>query len=168
MQTVVREKLRNDLGNAYEVYTTIAEQLRNIAVQKISQEAEKEVLKQEKVELQKQVDLLGKHVDTSSSTENLMKIVEFWSEVGARTMVENCLCSQELKDWLLTFAAKCIDIGYTEGVAAVFQAKRKDEKAEEFSFYEEENMDGETFVDGKIVALQSSILDFSFFELFKS
>lgn len=82
--------------------------------------------------------------------------------VVSKTMMENCLCSPELKDWLLTFAGKCIDIGYTQGVDAVFTERLKDAKAEEFPFYEDENMNYEMFVDGQVAELQSGILEFGF------
>lgn len=51
--------------------------------------------------------------------------------------------------------ATCTDIGYTERVAIVFQAKLKKEKAEEFPFYEEGNMNGAKFVDGQIALFES-------------
>lgn len=51
------------------------------------------------------------------------KVAKFWSSIVAKTMVRNALCSPELKEWLLTFAAKCTNIRYTKRVAAVFTAR---------------------------------------------
>lgn len=93
---------------------------------------------------------------------NLIKVAVFWSGLGAKIMVENCLCSNELKDQLLTYAAKLIDVGYAEGVDILFKAKLKEENAEEFPFYEEGNIDGDIYVHEQVAALQSSILDFNF------
>lgn len=77
-------------------------------------------------------------------------------------MVKNYLCSSGLKDWLLCFAATCTNIGYTEGVIAVFQVKLKNKKAAEFPFFEDENMNCAKFVDRQITLLQSGIVDFEF------
>lgn len=58
-------------------------------------------------------------------------------------MVDNYLRSPELRNWLLTFAGKLLDIRYSEGVGAVFEAKLKEEKPESFPDFEEGNIDAE-------------------------
>lgn len=75
---------------------------------------------------------------------------------------KNALSSPELKDWLLNFTVTYMDIGYTEGEIAVFDAKLPQEKTQDFPFYEEGNMDRETFIDRQIVLLQGDIVEFEF------
>lgn len=87
---------------------------------------------------------------------------EFWFNVGAKIMVRKTLCFPELKEWLLAFATKCIDIGYTEGVTAVFTANQQKEKAAKFPFYGEGDTDRLMFIDGQIVELQNGVIDFEF------
>lgn len=77
MQAVVREKLRSDLSNARQVYTTIAEQLRNLEVQKITWEKDKEVQEREKMELHKQVNTLGKKWNDANSVADWRKVDVF-------------------------------------------------------------------------------------------
>lgn len=81
------------------------------------------------------------------------KVAEFWSGVGTKTMVRNWLCVPELKSWLMRFDAVCTDIGYTDRVLAVYKAKFAGQKAEEFPYYEDGNMDEKTFVKRQIALL---------------
>lgn len=60
MQATVREKLKNELSSALQLYATTAEQHRKVEVEKIALEMDKEVSEQEKAELQKQVNAVGK------------------------------------------------------------------------------------------------------------
>lgn len=91
-----------------------ADQVRKLEVYKIALEMDKEVLEKEKEELQKQLVAAGKREMGGLSVTDWRKVADFWSGVGAKTMVRNALCSYELNEWLLTLATKCIDIGYTE------------------------------------------------------
>lgn len=50
----------SDLSKARQLYTTTVEQLRNLEVQKVAWETDKEMLEREKMELHKQVNVLGK------------------------------------------------------------------------------------------------------------
>lgn len=90
------------------------------------------------------------------------KVAEFWSKVGVKTMVRNALRAPELKSWLLRIVAVCIDIGYTEGVSTVYQAKLTGQKVKDFPYYENGNMDGKTFMNRQIASLQVGIMNFEF------
>lgn len=75
-------------------------------------------------------------------------------------MVRNALCAPELKSWLLRFGAVCTDIGYTEGVSVVYKTKLTGQKAKDFPYYEDGNMDNKTFVKRQIAMVQAGIVNF--------
>lgn len=55
-----------------------------------------------------------------------------------------------------------IDIGYIDGVSAVFKAKLARQKAEDFPYYADGNMDEKIFVARQIALLQAGIVKFEF------
>lgn len=68
-------------------------------------------------------------------------------------MVRNALHAPELKSWLLRFAAVCTDSGYTEEVSMVYKAKLAGQKADDFPYYEDGNIDEKTFMKRQIALL---------------
>lgn len=60
----------------------------------------------------------------------------------------------------MTFVTKCTNIGYTEGVIAVFEANQQKKKAVEFLYFGERNTDGPTYIDEHIAQLQNGVIDF--------
>lgn len=77
-------------------------------------------------------------------------------------MMDNCLQRPKLRNWLLTFVGKLLDIGYSESVGAVFAIKLKEGKPKCFPDYEVGNIDAEEYVDEQVAALQSGLMEFNF------
>lgn len=126
-------KLRQDVNRLQNVQTMNADQIRELGIEKIVLEIDKEVLEKEKEKLLRQVLTAGNQGGGGANVARWREAVEFWSNVEAKIMVRNSLCSPELKNWLLAFTTKCTDIGYTEGVTAVFTANQQKEKNNQIS-----------------------------------
>lgn len=77
-------------------------------------------------------------------------------------MVKNVICALEMTSWLRRFAAVCTDIGYIDRVSAVFKAKLAGQKADDFPYCEDGNMNEKAFVKGQIALLQAGIINFEF------
>lgn len=56
-------------------------------------EVEKEVLEKQKSNLQKQLDSLLDREEMDENVNKMTKVIEFWSGVGAKAMVNNFLRS---------------------------------------------------------------------------
>lgn len=162
MRGALNGKLRHDVSKLQNAQTVNAEKIRKLEIEKIALEMDKEVLEKEKEELQRQVLAAGTKESGGVNVLKWKEAAEFWSSIGAKIMVRNTLCSPELKEWLLAFATKCTDIGYTERVTAVFAANHQEEKAAKFPFYNERDTDGPEYIDGQIAQLQNGEIDFEF------
>lgn len=59
MQAAVREKMQMDLSTALQMYAIQTEEIRKLGVEKVRFEMDKEVLEQEKAELQEQIHTMS-------------------------------------------------------------------------------------------------------------
>lgn len=143
-------KLKQDLSMAQHGQSMSAKQVKKLEIDKITLEMDKEVLEREKEELQKQLMAAGKREIGGSSVADWRKVAEFWSGVRAKTMMRNALCSPELKEWLLTLTTKYTDIGYTEGVTAVFASNQQRKKAAEFPILKKGTWMGQPLLMSKL------------------
>lgn len=162
MRGAMNGKLRQDVNRLQSAQTVSTDQIRKLEIEKIALEIDNVVLEKEKEELQRQVLAADNQASMRTNVSQWKEVSEFWANMGAKMMVRNALCSPELKEWLLSFATKCTNIGYTGGVTALFIANRQKEKASKFLFYGEGDTDGPKFIDGQIGRLQSGVLDFEF------
>lgn len=79
--------------------------------------------------------------DLQQKYGQLLEGRNFWAVEGAGLVMRTCLRSPEVYDWLLSFASAMMNIGYSNGVKAVFAAHLKDKDPREFKDFAKGDVD---------------------------